>query len=383
MADPYQALGTAVIVPTGGLTLAWTAVITDGSTTATLNTSDSADPILTAGTYSPEGFMQHAANKIRASLYARLVADAWVTTKPAAATDLTVQIGMPATITAGVGTVPLSITVNMNNVPKRAGVSVTFSSFTLTNTSNNWCYLGLANPGESRALTITAGVVSAVAGRFQPRWLFFFRSTFRDSGDLVRYYGHKTELLDNGKVRSYDLGRGPQWERDLVLVDLPQHIVGPPWVVGRFSAFGATRELLTIESAYSQLLNISSNNKITTNLVSPAYLYAGQWWARYNTETPTDTFKCFDVWPSTRTPTAGEPVQVISEAEALEKEARRVGLLFRYDPDDSTGTTNWLPKAYALRSDAQPRPIRRASGNLFYSIEYPLILVPNPALATP
>jgi hypothetical protein len=263
--------------------------------------------------------------------------------------------------------------------------AISFTSFTLVNTNNAWCYLGLAYPGESRSLTITGGAVSAVAGRFQPRWLFYFRASYRDSGDLVTYYGHRSELLDDNKIRSYDFGKGPQWERDLALVDQPQHIVGPPWVVGRFSAFGATRELLALQTVDTSLVvNAGSTPlKITANLTSPAYLYSGQWWARYRTESPTNTFVCYDVWPSTRTPSTGEPIQVISEAEAFEKEARRVGLLFRYEPKDSDGTTYWLSKAYALRTDAQPRPIRRASGNLFYSIEFPLILVPNPNLATP
>ena len=384
MATPYHLLGTAIIVPTGGLTLAWTATITDGTTTTTLTSADAADPVLTAGTYDPVRFMQHCANKIRASLFARLVADAWVVSEPSAATDLIVEVGVANTLTPGVGTNPLVITVSLDGSCSGPAGVATISVFTLVNTSNNWCWLGLAYPGESRSLTVSGGRVSEVSGRFQPRWLFCFRSTFRDTGDQPQSLMHVADILDDNTVSQYDFGAGPTWHRDLTLVDLPQHLAGPPWVVGKFSAFGATRELLALAADDSTLLaNISGSHKATTNLATPAYVYSGKWWARYRDESVTDTYRCFDVWPSTRTPVAGEPIQVISEADALIKEVRRVGLLFVFEVSASTGTSLWISKAYALRTGANPVPIRRASGNLYWSLEIPLVLVPNPDLATP
>ncbi len=385
--NPHQVYGTAIIIPTGGLTLAWTGTIRN---TVTLVTQAlSADATLTAGTYSPTDFMNHAAKKMRESIYAEMQTfPVFFTTLPATTTTVPFKVGLQAagpSVTPG-GTLLRVECATTGGALAGAGANPTdWTAFSIVNTSApNWALLGMARISETRALTVSAGGF-ADDGRFQPRWLFVYRSYFRDTGNLRRWPSKTTEVYDDGTAAQYDFGTRNIFERDLTLVDQPQHIVGVPWHVGRFSAFGATRNLLQLlevtESFFTS--SISGTIKNLTNVTSPVYLRCNQWWARYYQESPTNTLGCFDVWPAAVVPTAGEPVWAMPESEAMIEEARRVGLLFRFAPIDSTGETSWTSEAYAFRTGANPRPQRRNSGNLFYSLDLPLMLVPNPELATP
>ncbi len=384
MAAPIILLGNAVIVPTGGLTLAWTAVLTDDTTTTSLTSADGADPVLTAGTYSPDGFINHVAKKIRASLYTRIAADAWVIAHDTEE-NMTVQLGVPSALSVGVGPVPLSITIDPTaNLEGPAGIA-RLQSFTLVNTTGTWCWLGLAYPAESRALTITAGKVTLETGRFQPRWLHFFRATFTDSGDYPIFPGHYSEQYDDGTVAQYAFGGGPRYHRDMTLKALPQHIAGPPWLVGRFSAFsGGTRNLLTyIAQDETLFTGISGTDKRSDYLTSPVYLQCGRWWARYR-DTTGGYFRMLDLWPTAITPTAGNPIQAYSEAMAMVEEWRRTGLLFRFETLDQTAGVQWVSKAYAPNKKGawEMRPMRRGN-SLYYDFDLSMLLVQHPELATP
>jgi hypothetical protein len=380
---PVQKLGTAVIVPAGGLALAWSSVVID-SALATQALSGTAT--LTAGTYSPDGFVNHAAKQLRASIRtAMALIPGWFTTLPVLA-NIPLQMGEPAAgLTEGVGATLLRFKCASTGGALHTGLATSWQSFSIVNTSNNWCWLGLAYPGETRALAISAGGFDD-AGRFQPRWLFVFRSSFQDSGDYPVYPGHYTYSLDDETAYQYSFGGGPVFNRDMSLRTQPQHIAGPPWVVGRFGSFGATRNLLQLQTVDETLFTgISNSYKRVDNLASPVYLRCGRWWARYRDESPTDTFRMLDVWPATISPKVGEPIQAYSEGMALLEEWKRVGLLFRYEPNDTLGTSTNLAKAYAPRSMGELAfiPERRAEGNLFYSLNLAMRLVNNPQLAVP
>jgi hypothetical protein len=382
MPNPQRLFGTAVIVPVGGLALSWSAVAID-SALATQAISGTAT--LTAGTYSPDGFINHAAKKLRTSVYDAICAQAWFTTEPANAAAVPLQLGEPAAgLTEGVGQTLLRFKCATTGGALHSGLSTSWQSFSVVNTSNNWCWLGMAYPGETRALTISAGGWDDV-GRFQPRWLFVTRNSFQDSGDYLLYPHQFSDLLSDDSVAQFSMG-GPRFGRDMSIRIQPQHIAGPPWAVGRFSGFGATRNLLALQAPDETLFSgISNTHKRTDNLTSPAYLRCGRWWARYRDESPTDTFRCLDVWPTSVVPVAGEPVQVYPELFAMLEEWRRVGLLFPYEPIDNTGLSTWLSKAYAPRSSGEwsIAPARHAEGNLYYNLNLSMLLVPNPGLATP
>jgi len=383
MANPHQILGTAVIVPTGGLSLSWSAVAVD-SLSATQAISGSAT--LTAGTYSPWGFVNHVAKQLRASLFAVINATAWFSTKPASVAALPVQMGLPAAgPTDGVGQTLLRLKCASTGGALHTGLATSWQSFSLVNTNNNWCWAGMAYPGETRALSISAGGFDDT-GRFQPRWLFVLRSSFQDSGDDHAWSKFMSHQLGNNKVAQFTL-TNPQRSRVLSIRTQPQHIAGPSWLVGTFSTFGATRNLLALLSMDETLFTgVSNTYKRTDNLAAPAYLKCGDWWARYRDESPTDTYRLCDVWPTSISPASGEPVEAISEAQALFLEWQRVGLLFRYEPIDETGLSSNIAKAYAPRADSGGlayRPQRVSQGNLFYSVDFPLLLNSNPALAVP
>lgn len=384
MPDPYQVLGTAVIVPTSTV-LTWSGVVKDSVGLDTQAISGSAS--LTAGTYSPLGFINHCAKQLRISIYNAMAAiPAFFTILPATNTTIPLKIGLQtAGPSVALGATLLRIECATTGGALNSGNATEWQSFVLDNApASAWGMLGLTRVSEERNLTVSAGGF-ADDGRFQPRWLFVFRSHFQESGPLRQWPAHTATVYDDGTVAQYQFGTRNVFENTLTLVDQPQHLIGPPWLVGHFSAFGATRNLLQLQTLTETYFtsSLSGTYKRTENLVSPAYLRCNGWWARYYQESPTDTFACFDTWPTSVVPTAGEPIQVMPESEALVEEIRRVGLLFRFDPVASSGMTAWVSQAYALRTGANPRPVRRAPGNLFYSVEIPLVLVPNPELTTP
>lgn len=382
MADPILLFGNAVIVPTGGLALAWSAVAraSDATTQALSGTAT-----LTAGTYSPDGFINHAASKMRTSIYNAIAAAAFFTTEPANAAAVPFKIGMPsAGPSFGVGATLLRVVMATTGGALKGGLATTWQSFSLVNTTSTWCWLGLAYPAETRALSIVADGPDDT-GRFQPRWLHFFRATFADSGDYPIFPGHFSEQYDDGTVAQYSFGGGPRYHRDMTLKTMAQHIAGPPWLIGRFSSFNSSvRNRLTYIAMDETLFTgISGTDKRSDYLTSPVYLQCGRWWARYR-ETTGGYFHMMDLWPTSITPTAGNPVQAYSEAMAMVEEWRRTGLLFRFETLDQTAGIQWVSKAYApnRRGSWEIRPVRRGN-SLFYDLDLSMLLVQHPELATP
>lgn len=382
MPTPYICLGTSVIVPTGGIALAWSAVAeaTDLTTQALSGTAT-----LTAGTYSPDGFINHCASKMRTSVYDAICAAAYFTTEPANAAAVPLKIGTPAAgpnpVTGGT---LLRFVMATTGGALKGGLATRWLSFTLVNTSTAapWCWLGLAYPGESRALAIVSDGPDD-AGRAQPRWLFFLRASFQDTGDLITFPGQYAYNLGAGKVSQYGV-QEPRQTRTIRLVTQNQALIGPPWHISRFSAFGATRELLTYlapdETLFTGISGVAVN---TSYLTSPVYLRAGRWWARYR-DTTGGALRTFDVWPAAVTPASGHTIQAYSEGYALIEEWRRTGLLFRYDPIDSTGSTAWTWQAYAPDSIGEWKvDCARVGNSLFYTLELPCRLVEDPELAVP
>lgn len=383
MTTPYICLGCAVIVPTGGLALAWSAVAraSDATTQALSGTAT-----LTAGTYSPDGFINHAASKLRTSVFAQITAAAFFTTKPVNAAAVPLKIGMPAAgPSAGIGTTPLRFVMATTGGAK-AGVNLatTWQSFSLVNSSDSWCTLGLAYPGQTRALTIV-GAGPDDTGLAQPRWLFFLRASFQDTGDLItfpNYYSHNT----GSRVRSWS-GFEPNQNRTLRLVTQNQALIGPPWHIARFSQFAnatTERESLTYLTLDESLFTGMSGMDVNTAfLTSPVYLRAGRYWARYR-DTNSGSLRMMEPWPALITPVSGQTIQAYSEGYAMIEEWVRTGLLFRYDPIDATGVTAWTWQAYAPNVQGPWNvDCARVGNSLFYTLELPCKLVEDPELAVP
>jgi hypothetical protein len=383
--------GTAIVLDAAE-TLAYTAVVTAGGVDYTLDTSDGADPTLTAGTYDPVGFMEHVAKKLRASLFARLGAQPEIAgmggSPPSAATDLIVRLGIPddnIVATPG-GSLP-ELYLDADMACSTAGGDVSLKSITLINTSGGaWSRTGLCNFGESRTLSVSAGVVSGDA-RFQPRWLFCFRAQRRDSEDYEEIPSMTSEPMGDGSAFTVIEGK-PVFFRDIALVHQRKRMTGPPKVVAHFSAFGATRNILNIETNDETLLrSMTGTYSRASDLDEPLYLRAGEYWARFK-ETSSGNLVCYDAWPANLTPTAGSPIQAMSEGLAMVKEWVRSGLLFVYEPVDDDGTPGWLAKCYAPRPAQRGGPYRMApqrrdDANSLFTLSLSGFLVTKPGLATP
>jgi len=380
MAVPFIGLGNAVTVPVGGLGLAWSAVAraSDATTQALSGTAT-----LTAGKYSPDGFINHCAKKLRTSVFDAIVAAAYFTTKPVNAAAVPLKIGMPsAGPSAGIGTTPLRFVMATTGGALKGGLATTWQSFGLVNTNNNWCYLGLAYPNETRALTIVSAGPDDT-GRAQPRWLYFVRASFTDTGDLITYPSLYSHNIGKGRVRSSSTV-DPHQDRVIRLVTQSQAFLGPPWHIARFSTFGATRDLLTYLTLDETLFTgISGTDVNTSYLTSPVYLRAGRYWARYR-DTNSGNLRMMDVWPAGITPVSGQTIQAYSEGYAMIEEWVRSRLLFRFDPIDASGTTAWTWQAYAPNAKGEWRvSCDRVGNSLFYTLEMPCLLVEDPELAVP
>jgi hypothetical protein len=394
MTTPRHTYGTLVTLESSETrTLAWSCVVSDGVTTYTLDSVDVADPVLTADSYSPEGFIAHVAKKLRQSLFDRLDGMAETQpgaggTRPTAAGDLDVELGFPdANLVAGVNTSKLELWFDATPLAGAATANgaLSLTSVSLVNTNGVWSKTGLCTYGETRTVAASGGAVT-ITGRFQPRWWFCFRASRRDTGDYQEKPSVTSELM--GDKSAFTVVEGvPVFSRDIAIVNQRQNICGPPYVVGRFSAFGASRRLLDLQT-YDETLfrGMTGTYKRTANLSEGQYLFAGDWWARY-AATSGDQFQCYDVWPSTKTPYTGEPIQVLSEVEALIEEWLRVGLLFVYEPNDEDGSPTWISKAYAprvqSRGGALQLPHQRRDAAALYTMNLSGFWVPNPGLATP
>ena len=112
-------------------------------------------------------------------------------------------------------------------------------------------------------------------------------------------------------------------------------------------------------------------------------LKSGQWFARYR-DTSSSELRCMDVWPTSITPTIGMPIEAISEGYALIYEWRRTGLLFRYSPKESDGTTTYTWRAYAPNATGDWKvQCDRIGNGLYYSLDLPCKLAEDPQLSVP
>jgi hypothetical protein len=385
--NPRQTFGTSVVIESSETrTLAWSAVVTDGVTPFALTSADVADPSLSAGEYSPHEFMVHVANVLRASIFARLVADAAVTAEPSAATDLDVQLGFPsANLIEGVGGPLPELWISDDLACSTVNGPVSLVSLTLDNSNGVWSKTGLCTFGESRTFNAANGGITAT-GRFCPRWFFLFRYARKDSGWQEEIPSLTSEPMGDGS--SFVVTEGEEvFYREVVITAQRLAMTGPPRVVGIFDSFGASRNILNLKTVNETLLRgMTGTYSRTDELSSPAYLRCGKWWARYK-ETSGNSFVCFDAWPSTITPTAGAPILVYSEASALVREWLRVGLLFPYEPIDSTGAPSWmaLPMSpQAKQAGGAYRIENQRTGRYpLFSVTLQGYAVTKPGLATP
>lgn len=381
MTTPYQLLGAAVVLD-ATLTLAYTLTVGDGGSSTTLDSSDAAHPTIAAGTYSPTDFLVACGKALRSSVFARLNADAFVTVKPAVATDIALAIGFD-TVTPGVGATLVRLQITSLGGAESASGPLVPESISLINTSQAWSPLGLCWAGETR-IVAGSGERVVVDGRFQPRSLLVVRSSFDDSGDSETK-PRSTRLLADGSAYQWRPGLPSQRVRRLSFVNHNASIVGPPWAVGLFGAFGGGgRHLLSLQSRdETVLLNVSGLSLRQPALVSPAYLRLGGYWARYR-QTTGGALEAAEVWPSSVAPVAGEVVDAIPEALAWALEVERTGLLWRYEPDDDTGQTTYLGTPYALAAtgDLALTHTRRPRSTL-YSMSLDLLRVPSPGSTAP
>lgn len=393
-----HAYGTAVTLESSeDREIVWSCVVDDGVASYTLDLNDVADPELTAGTYEgATGFVAHVAKKLRQSLFDRLdgmpeTQPGAGGTRPTAVGDLTVELGFPAAnLVAGVNASKLELYFDADPLAGAETVNgrLTLVSVTLVNTNGVWSKLGLCTYGETRGpVAVSAGAVT-ITGRFQPRWFCVLKASKQDTGTVRGRTSVRSGILADGSGYLITSGRTVS-HRTLTWVNLPAVQASPDRIVGRFSAFGASRRLLDMQTLDETLLRgMTGTYSRTSELEEGQYLYAGGWWARFHQlDGAEDTFECYDAWPANTTPKVGEPIRVLSELSALLEEWLRTKYLFVYEIDDATGVPDWIAMAYlpdAQGGEWRPDPVKHGSGFPLFSVgPMNCLLVTYPNLATP
>ncbi len=373
---PHLLLMTAVVVPAGGLSLPYSLTISDTASTATLDSTDGAHPTVAAGTYRPQRFLEACASALRASIFARLVADAFVTVEPAGVSSVTVTLGpASAPLTPGTGTALLALTLG-GSLGSGAGGPISITGISLLNASSQWCALGLAWAAETR--TVSA---SSVTGRFAPRWITVPRASFTWS-ERQEIPGYSARLLGDGSVDVFTLRRPALRRYTLSLRDHLSTALGPALPISTFASFGGGRHVLNFQTVTGALLsNVNLPTKKTDVVPVGAYLRVGGYSARLR-EISGDAATLAEPIPSDVTVSVGEPVEWVSEVAQWHEESARAGLCFFGARDDESRGAAWLSPAYALDGEdgLTLAPVARSLSARMYSVDIPLLLVPRPDL---
>jgi hypothetical protein len=386
MGNPRLFLGTAVPLDSAQTMTALEVVVTDNvgpdiTLSGTL-------PSLTAGTYSPHGWMAHGAQKLAQWLFDRLSAHVSITVDPSSVNNIDVSLGIPdANLIAGVGTTLPHLHIGSLAGAATASGPVVIKSLKV---DQAWGSLfGLARADETggsiRVINAVAGVLDADA-RFQPWWAYCCRASLRDSGDYEEVAAAFADTITGGGVSYYEFGEST-FARDWEIVAQDRRITGPAVRVGTFLSFGANRSILNLQSINeARLYGMVGTYKRTDNLATPQYLRIGRtlYPARFRRVTG-DTFELLERLPlSLGTPAAGTEISIVSELHALTLHWRRTRRLMFYDPIEASGQTSWMGKAYAPnKQGAWKIGHERAARTPLFTMAFAGKFDSNPGFASP
>ena len=372
MAESIRLFGAGIIL-SSSLTLALNISLFKSPTTFNLACSTN----IPAGAYDLFSFAAKVNSSLRADIRTKALA-AGVDTVPAASAIL-FKFVFPATWSATPGANILNCTFDCTGFLEGA-VQCSLTVFTLNNTSGWATKLGLARQATTTVASSIASPLGTVTGTHQPRSIFCFDNSCRDTWDNeVRPFETTLHLAD-GTKRGWSRGVAESY-RTIELVDLAADITGPRLEAKTFSAFGADRSLLAfLDSDESGLTNVSDINTNQT-LVATDNVRIGNddYWSRVTSLSASQVL-CAEAWPSTIVPTAGDAISQISEAHALWIEAYITEYLFVYEPNDVTGQSFFRATAYRL--DLNGRVVnqfdRRDPFLSLYTATFPLTLRDTP-----
>lgn len=386
MATPKRVFGPSVVLD-ANLAMNVTAVVNDGVSDITL--SGSAGNLI-AGTYPPHYWVEHGAKVLRQWLFDRLMAHASITVKPVSAASLDVAFGFPDDhLIPGMNTTLMKIHIGTLGIAATANGPARIKSLTIDN-GNGWASMfGLARVdetgGSSRLITTTPPTALEADGRYQPRWLYCVRASYRDTGDQEEKAAVFSDTITGGGLSFYEFGES-EFHRTIEVVAQQRDVCGPSLIVGRFSSFGATRNLLDLFATDETLLLMSGTFKRTDQLVAGAYLRVGRtnYPVRFR-QVSSNTYVAFEKVISTAFPAVFNEVQVISELHALTLEwARAKGMLWVYEVIESSGQSSWIAKCYGPKvAGAWPIPHERVGRIPIFTMRFDLKLNSAPAISAP
>lgn len=373
----------AGIVLTSALTLSGTNALYQGGTTYSAAFSTS----IPAGVYDFFSFNAKVNSLIRQALITNKHASI---TAPALA-NVRFKTVFPTSWSATPNANKLSFTFDPTGFLVTAGsLQTTISSFTLDNpASHKWLTkLGICiETATSSAGQVTyTGVppnatLATITGTFQPRSIFCFEDSFRDTWDSEVRPLEATIQLRDGKVRRWSQGSMEAY-REITLVDQLADIAGPPLDVRTFSSINANRVLVTVWApdlnGFTNISNISTNPGLAVGDI--VRLGSDNHWSRVQALSST-TLTIQETQPSGMEPTAGDSIWQLSEAHALWLEAYRTEYLFVFEPDESTtASSNFKPLAYKLNLNGRHElNFQRLDQYLsLYSVVFPLTRANTP-----
>lgn len=226
--------------------------------------------------------------------------------------------------------------------------------------------LGLYQASASLfAFTLGAGVWR-LNGQFQPRGLSVLLRSEQDSGEYEERQDYRTTVLGSGQVIPQNYGFAKVM-RDLRLVSLHPFELAPQFHVGALHSIDATRTHLffpnpvvsgAAASGVSGIGSTPSGLQIDRLGVGDVVRVAEQWVSRVRSITIPAPPGLIDVllWepvPSNIVPAVGAPVYRVSEVHAMVLESIRLGGLFVYDVDDSSGEWRASGPLYLLRGEGK------------------------------
>jgi hypothetical protein len=198
-------------------TIGLSLVVTNGSSDVTLNSSDAANPTLAAATYDVPSLVAKLPGLIRTWIYDAMVADAGITTKPSAASGITVSMSLTPSATMNGSAVSLVVGSALAGA-EIGGVAATVKSLTLSNSNAFWTKLGLTYEADSSRTINHSSNICTASSLFQSPYFYCFELSTEDTFDAPMAVNRQALVLADGKVVSYESGR-TIWRRELGLID--------------------------------------------------------------------------------------------------------------------------------------------------------------------
>lgn len=380
--SPVRGYGTATVLDAPLEIRLSLDLVTDQQDQETLDASDAPYLTLPAGVYSPQGLLLSVGHRVRQWIFDAVDGSPALVNNMASAAEVPFFLGLAGPLAR----LPLGgnrVRWELNGFLDATlnGEPVVVTSATLLNTNGLWSLLGLCRPDEARTEMALGLDLLRIDGRYQPRWLYVTKASFRDTGDIRQPQEYQAVSFGK-KVRTFRFGED-RVTRDITLVDETPEFAGPDVVAGEFGAVQGQRWKVDFP-AYdeSTLLEVEDTDRQPDLLTPHRYLRVGDFRARLDAVTG-DTVVLFEPLPSGEAPPLRSPLELVSEGQALLEEALETGYLFPLELNESTGAPRWTPKAYAPRSQEgsfllQPRI--REQNLPYYSLEVPLLLRTDPEL---